>query len=171
MDQISNWHNFWSKKDIIMIFCANESWDIILLKKQHRGTPKLRYHPLLFQINHPDIHHLRCMRIQSSPLNAHKYFSHPNKSRLCDTCRVPETADHFLLRCKKFHRQRKSFLKEVSPVVTELGYSISSPLLLGFVPGLRSKKSEKSTRSLRRCILLSTLGYIKDTGGFAEDPT
>ena len=40
MDQISNWYNFWSNKDIYMVFCANESWNIILLKKQHCGTPK-----------------------------------------------------------------------------------------------------------------------------------
>ena len=40
MDQISNWHNFWSNKAFLMIFCAKKSWDVILLKKQHRGTQK-----------------------------------------------------------------------------------------------------------------------------------
>ena len=40
VDQTSTWHNFWSNKAFLMIFYAKWSWNIILLKKQHRGTQK-----------------------------------------------------------------------------------------------------------------------------------
>lgn len=44
-------------------------------------------------------------------LNAY-LFKHANKSVSspnCSKCNVPETVDHFLVRCKRFHRQRQIF--------------------------------------------------------------
>ena len=124
------------------------------------------YDPLLYSIEHSSMRHLRCLRIQSSCLRAHTWFSYANKSKLCDTCSCPETVAHYFMSCKKYESQRREFISSVTPLLTSLGQNYNPQSVLGFIPGLERRKYEKETRLVRGQILRQTLRYIDSTKRF-----
>lgn len=65
-------------------------------------------------------------------LNAY-LFKHSSKESItspnCDTCRVPENTDHFLIRCRRFQRQRNSFHQAIKKDKIKINPFNSSALI------------------------------------------
>ena len=60
-----------------------------------------------------------------SRLNSHQAKLNPNKSELCDECKVPESVEHYLFDCDKFEEERKDLEESVEAILSREGINCS----------------------------------------------
>ena len=56
-----------------------------------------------------------------SRLNSHQAKLNPNKSELCDECKVPESVEHYLFDCDKYEEERKELEESVEDILSREG--------------------------------------------------
>ena len=60
-----------------------------------------------------------------SKLNGHQAKLNPNKSEMCDKCKVPESVEHYLFDCDKYEEERKELEESVEDVLSREGINCS----------------------------------------------
>ena len=60
-----------------------------------------------------------------SKLNGHQAKLNPNKSEMCDKCKVTESVEHYLFDCDKYEEERKELEESVEDVLSREGINCS----------------------------------------------
>ena len=91
------------------------------------------------------------LRMSHVELNAYLHRFNQSDSPLCHTCRSPETVDHFLIFCRRYHLARRRLFGTLQ----NKGIAVSKKTLLGGGP---YKETEQ------KIILEGMVTYLKETG-------
>ena len=88
-----------------------KKWNLAKEGKVLRQYKKKWYiDPIINNINDASVHIIKRMRIGNSLLRSHYGLG---RSKICTDCgdNVPETNEHYLLKCSKYNIQRSDFMK------------------------------------------------------------
>jgi hypothetical protein len=122
---------------------------------------------LLHSMRDPLMRQVRKLRLGVSDLLGHTHFLN-DSSRICTRCSLGEieSCDHFFLRCSAYSVHRVDYFQTLKTLgVTDFG---SARPMLGINKKLVSKAYRKKTINTRRCILRSTLDFIRVSKRFTH---
>ena len=104
---------------------------------------------LINNVENDKVHLLKKLRIGNSKLRRH---SKPGLLKVCINCDVNkvETIQHYILECKKYEVQRNMMINSVRGPLEEMGYNITTKILLGFFEEifLSKDKTEKYYKNM-----------------------
>ena len=128
--------------------------------------------PIILKCCHKGSRIFRKIRLQVSRLRQHAWFLNPNQDSICNYCssKEAETTEHYLLKCPHFQRHRKTLLENLKPLLKKISPAckICTNHLLGYIPDLKSKHTEKRTREYREEILRHVTTYISASKRFVD---
>ena len=121
---------------------------------------------LINVVGNDKVHLLKKLRIGNSKLRRHCKKGLMKLCINCDDNKV-ESIEHYLLECKKYDTQRKIMINCVRGPLEDMGYNITTKILLGFFEEyyISKNKYEKYCNNMG-FIINSVINFIVQTGRF-----